>query len=373
MPVSFALNSDQVLLKEAVKRFLDERYGSTRPDTYAAHARGYSLENWRAMAAMGLLALPFSLEDGGLNGGSRELITVMEQLGRRMAVEPVLEEIVMAGGLLSRGGSRAQKAEWLPRIISGEAHLALAHFEHAARFNLQWVQVRAQSHAGTVLLQGEKSVVPLAAAADAWIVSARDEGGCTDPRGIGFYLVSPGASGIERRDFRLMDGTIASCIRFKGVATEGRLPGGYDAFSAAVDATRLAAGAEMIGIMSTLFESTLDYLRCRKQFGVSLSSFQALQHRLADLYILLEQSRSQLYRAALAVESPRNFGRSIAGMKSYISAAAVEMGEECVHLHGGIGTTKDLSLGFGYKQLMVLANLFGSADAELTRFIGAAS
>jgi alkylation response protein AidB-like acyl-CoA dehydrogenase len=216
-------------------------------------------------------------------------------------------------------------------------------------------------------------MAPLAAGCDQWIVSAREGGATHDPSGIGFYLVSPSAPGIERVDFRLADGTSASKIRFQGAIAGERLPGGYTRFADVMDTARFAAGAEMVGVMSTLFESTLEYLRCRQQFGVPLSSFQALQHRLADLYVLLEQSRSQLYRAAVCIESSLQRERSIAGMKSYLSTAAVKIGEECVHLHGGIGTTDELALGHGYKRLLVLATLFGDADTELTRFCKLAS
>ena len=371
--MQFALNTDQVILKEAVERFLKERYGAAEARRYRAEPRGYSAENWRDMAALGILGVPFTHAEGGLNGGPWELITVLELLGRSGAVEPFLEEIAMAAGLLARSGRPAQKDEWLPRIIAGEAHVALAHFEQDARFNLQSVQLRAQSKAGAVWLEGEKSLVPLAAAADLWIVSAREAGSARDNTGIGFYLVAPSARGTERRDFRLADGTIASAVTFRNVATAGRLEGGYPEFEMAVDVARLAAGAEMIGVMSALFDSTLDYVRTRKQFGAALSSFQAIQHRLADLYVLLEQSRSHLYRAALAFYSPGNFARSVAGMKCYVSRAAVQIGEECVHLHGGIGTTEELALGSGYKRLLVLATLFGDANAELTRFMRLAS
>ena len=371
--MQFALNADQVLLKEAVERFLKERYGMAEARRYRADSRGYSDENWRDMAALGILGVPFANTDGGLNGGPWELMTVMELLGRSGVVEPFLEEIVLAAGLLARSGHAAQKAEWLPRIICGEAHMALAHFEYGARFNLQSVQLRAHSKSGAVQLDGDKSMVPLAAAADMWIVSAREEGSSQDNGGIGFYLVSPTARGIERRDFRLTDGTIASAVSFRHVEVAGRLKGAYPEFEAAVDVARLAAGAEMIGVMSALFESTLDYVRTRKQFGAALSSFQAIQHRLADLYVLLEQSRSHVYRAALAVDSPGNLARSVAGMKSYVSHAAVQIGEECVHLHGGIGTTEELALGLRYKRILVLATMFGDADAELTRFMRLAS
>ncbi len=366
--MQFSLTPEQGLLQDAVERFVRDRYGNNQRLQYRAASRGYSLENWQTLADMGILSLPFAVEDGGIGGGPRELMVVLEALGRSFAVEPVLEQIIAAGGVLAALGTPAQKAVWLPRIMNGTAQVGLAHFEHAARFNLAHVALKLQSSGLDMTLDGEKIMAPHAAACDQWIVSARERGAPDDPAGIGFYLVSPTAPGIERLDYRLTDGSFASKIRFRNVTANERLKGGYAGFADAIDTARFATGAEMIGIMSTMVESTIDYLRCREQFGVPLSSFQALQHRLADLYVLLEQSRSHLYRAALCMEGSLQRERSIAGMKSYLSTAAVEIGEECVHLHGGMGTTDELVLGHGYKRLLVLATLFGDADAELTRF-----
>lgn len=366
--MQFSLTPEQSLLKDTVERFSRDRYGDNQRRQYRAESRGYSLENWRTLADMGILSLPFAAGDGGLGGGPRELLVVLETLGRAFAVEPVLEAIVTAGGVLASLGTAAQKALWLPRVIDGTAHLGLAHFEHAARFNLARVELKALTRGSVVTLDGDKVMAQLAADCDQWIVSARTHGAPDDPQGIGFYLVSPTAAGIERRDYRLADGSCASKIRFQGVIAGERLRGGYTEFADVIDTARFAAGAEMLGIMSTMFESTLEYLRCREQFGVPLSSFQALQHRLADLYVLLEQSRSQVYRAAVCMEEDLQRERSIAGMKSYLSSAAVEIGEECVHLHGGIGTTDELALGHGYKRLLVLSTLFGDGNSELTRF-----
>lgn len=366
--MQFALSEEQTLLKNAVDRFVKARYGSGQRKTYRAAAAGYSLENWRGLAQLGILGLMFPLEYAGLAGSPGDLTAVMETLGNTFVVEPMLEEVIVAGGVLAQAGSDAQKARWLPRIAAGEAHVALAHFEHSARYNLSDVRLRADPVGDRWLLTGQKSVVPLAAAADLWVVSAREHGESADPQGIGFYLVSAAARGIERQDFRLADGASASSIRFKGTVATERLPGGFAAFARAVDLARLAAGAEMVGIMSTLFESTIEYLRSRRQFGAPLASFQALQHRLADLYVLLEQSRSQVCRAALFIGSDTDAGQSVAGMKSYVGRAAIAMGEGCVHMHGGIGMSDDLALGHGFKRLLVLAHLFGDPDSELLRF-----
>jgi alkylation response protein AidB-like acyl-CoA dehydrogenase len=367
--VQFALSAEQNLLKDAMDAFVRDHIGTDRRRTDRGQSRGYSVDNWRSLAEIGVLGLPFAAEEGGLGSGPRELVTVMESLGRGLCIEPVLEEIVVAGGLLARAGDAAQKQAWLPRVIGGEAHLALAHFEHTARFDLTDVRVLARNSGGSVVLDGEKSMVPLAASADQWIVSAREPAdGADSTASIGFYLVAPTSPGIERRDFRLIDGSKASAVRFRGAKTEGRLRGGLREFSAAVDIARLAAGAEMVGLMSILFETTVEYLKTRQQFGRPLSNFQALQHRLADLYVRLEQSRSHLYRAMACVAANEGAEGSVAGMKSYISRAAIELGEECVHLHGGIGTTDELALGHGYKRLVLLANLFGDASSELARF-----
>jgi alkylation response protein AidB-like acyl-CoA dehydrogenase len=348
--------------------FMRGHGGTERRRSDRGEPGGYSSENWRSLADIGVLGVPFAAEDGGFGGGPRELITVMEALGRGACIEPVLEEVVVAGGLLARAGDTSQKQAWLPRVIAGQAHLALAHFEHTARFELDDVRVRARGSGGAVVLDGEKSVVPLAAAADQWIVSAREMGDGADSPAIGLYLVMPSSPGIERRDYRLIDGSSASAVRFRSVRTSGRLRGGLTEFRAAIDVGRLAAGAEMVGLMSTLFEGTVEYLKTREQFGRPLSSFQALQHRLADLYVRVEQSRSHLYRAMACMTANEGVESGLAGMKSYISRAAMEIGEECVHLHGGIGTTDDLAIGHGYKRLVLLANLFGDSNSELARF-----
>jgi alkylation response protein AidB-like acyl-CoA dehydrogenase len=366
--VQFALSPEQSLLKDAMDAFVHDHAGAERRRSDRARRRGYSDDSWRSLAEIGVLGVPFAADDGGLGGGHRELITVMESLGRGLCIEPVLEEVVVAGGLLARAGEPAQKAAWLPKLIAGQAHLALAHFEQTARFDLGDVRVQAHGTGDSVVLEGEKSLVSLAADADQWIVSARQAGGGTGPDDISFYLVAPTSPGIERRDYRLIDGSSASALRFRSVPVSGRLRGGFAELAAAVDVGRLAAGAEMLGVMSTLFESTLEYLKTRQQFGRPLSGFQVLQHRLADLYVRLEQSRSHLYRAAQCMHVNEGSDSSVAGMKSYVSRAAIEVGEECVHLHGGIGTTDDLDIGHGYKRLVLLANLFGDPNSELARF-----
>jgi alkylation response protein AidB-like acyl-CoA dehydrogenase len=362
--VNFELNEDQLLLKNLTEQFVADRYDDlTRRDAYQQSQSGFSGENWALLAELGLLALPFAEDDGGLGGGMIEIITVMEALGRALVTEPLLGDLLLAGALIAETGTEAQKARWLPRIMSGEARVALAHFEHEARYDIGHVGARSQRDGGSGFkLEGAKTLVLSGADADAYLVSARNGDD------IHFHIVPADSAGLHRRDYRLVDGSVASELRLLSVPAGERLAGGMAEFARVVDRARIAMSAEMLGIMSMLFDTTLDYVRTRKQFGVPIGSFQAIQHRLADLYAALELSRSQLYRAALAQDSDEGRARAIAGAKSYVSANAVRLGEECIQLHGGIGTSNELIVGHGHKRLLLLATLFGDSDSELERF-----
>jgi len=355
------------MLQALVERFVADHYTPGKRATYRASPEGYSTSNWAQLADLGVLAASFPMEHEGLGGGPMESIVLMEALGRGFSVEPVLEQVLLPGRLIMHGSAAPQAQRWLQQIVSGETHIAVAHFEHEARFDLAHVGTTAHHSAVGVHIDGEKTVVMGSGGADAFIVSARqlDEPG--NPDTIGFYLVRADSPGVDIYPFRLVDGSVACRLRLKNASVAEQIDADFGAFSQAADDTRIAACAEMIGIMSVLFEATLDYVRNRKQFGVALGSFQVIQHRLADLYVLLEQSRSHLHRAAQSTGEPR--AAAVAGMKSYISSAAIDMGEQCIHLHGGMGTTDELAIGHGHKRLLVLASMLGNADSELQRFV----
>jgi alkylation response protein AidB-like acyl-CoA dehydrogenase len=315
------------------------------------------------LADLGLLAAPFLPDHGGLAGGIVDILVLMEAVGRGFVVEPLLEHVVTPGRFLAHAGAAGRMSPWLARIISGESHVALAHLEHAAGSDLTAVTTVLRDG----LIRGEKAFVWGGGAADAFIVSVRTPG-TAGAEGIQFQLVERGAPGLEIRPFRIADGSVAAMLTLNDVRATDALGADFDVLSRCLDETRVAAGAEMLGIMSSLFEATLDYVRTRKQFGALLGSFQVIQHRLADLYVLLEQSRSQVYRAALRGGADRPNVADVAAMKSYLSAAAVEMGEQCIHLHGGMGITDELIIGHGHKRMLVLATMFGDADHELERY-----
>ncbi len=351
--VDFGLNDDQAMLKTLIERFVADRYPSGARAGYRATPAGYSAENWALLAELGVLALPVSEADGGLGGGAVESATVMEAIGRGLVAEPFLDATIVGGGLLSQAGTVAQKQMWIERLLTGEAVVMLAWAEHGTRFDMDRPATRFAD--GTV--RGMKTFV--AGGADAYVVTARD-GDETH-----LFLVAADASGLQRRDYRLVDGSVACELAFDGVAAE-RMDGGLDALAVVIARARLAASAEMVGIMGLLFDTTLDYVRQRQQFGVAIGSFQALQHRLADQYAALELARSHLYRAMLA--EPDEAPATLAAAKSFISTAAVRLGEECIQMHGGMGVSDELDLGHGHKRILRLASLFGDAAHETMRY-----
>jgi alkylation response protein AidB-like acyl-CoA dehydrogenase len=363
--VHFELTDEQQLLRQAVERFAQDHCDPAQRGAHRACERGYSAENWRALADLGVLAMPFAASDGGLGGGRVELLTIMESLGRSLAIEPMLEEVILAGGLIARAGSPQQKEHWLHGLIAGEAHVTFAHFEHEMRFGLAGVGVRALSSGSAYVLNGHKSIVPLGVQGTAFVVSARES--LESGQRIGLYLIKPDAKGLERRELRLVDGSVACALTMRDAVGE-RLPGGHDLFEQVADEVRIAAAAEMLGIMSRLFDTTLEHARTRTQFGAPLGSFQVIQHMLADLYVSLEQSRSQLYRAAFHCGNDNERRRAVAGMKSYVSTAALKLGEQCIQLYGGMGVSEELPVGDGHKRILLLSMLFGDADYHLDRY-----
>lgn len=365
--MDFELDEEQTMLRDLVSRFAADHCGLAERAAHRGEAEGFSRANWRLLGELGLLAMPFAEEHGGLGGGAVEIMTVAEQLGRGLCTEPYLTDLLLAARLLERAGTPSQRKAWLPRIMAGETRIALAHFEHQARFNPLYVRCDARA-TGTSegKLIGAKTLVLSGAGVDGYIVSAREGGAPDVVDGLSLWFVAVDAPGIERHAYRVTDGSMACELRFHGTPAE-RLEGGSAELLAVFDEARIAACAEMVGIMATLFDATLEHVRTRQQFGQTIGSFQAVQHRMADLYVLLEQSRSHILRAALSLDDGVR-SIAIAAAKSFVSASAVRLGEECIQFHGGMGTTDELAIGHGHKRILLLASLLGDADSELARY-----
>jgi alkylation response protein AidB-like acyl-CoA dehydrogenase len=367
--MNFNYTEEQLALQDTLRRFIAKDYAFEHRRALAKSADGFDRAAWKTFADFGLLALPFHEDFGGLNGSAVDSMLVMEMLGRGLALEPYVPTVVLCGGLIRDAGSPAQKEELLPAIAGGELMLALAHHEAGGRYALDRVATTATASAGGWKLDGAKAVVLGAPAAGKLIVSARDD------KGISLFLVDANAPGVKLRAYPTQDGARASDIVLNGVqvgaeALIGPAGGGLAIIERAIDYANAALCAEAVGIMSALNEITLEYLKTRKQFGVPIGKFQALQHRMADMVIATEQARSMATLAAVRADSTdaAERSRAVAAAKAYVMQSARLVGQQAVQLHGGMGVVDELNVGHYFKRLTMIAMTFGDADYQLGRF-----
>ena len=360
-------SEEQTLLSNLVERFTIDHYDLAKRAKYINSPEGFSLKNWKIMAETGILTVPFSEKYDGLGGNAEDIICVMQPLGKAVAVEPMLVSPILSGSLLEKVGTQALKDEWIPKIISGEAHIALAHSEAAARFDLSYVKTQFQTANGEAKLTGQKTFVLGAAAADVYIVTAVPQEPPHTSDEISFFLVGKDASGLSSHQYRLIDGSIACELTLNDTPAMP-MNGHFDDLISVINLTKIAACAEMVGLMELLLQDTLTHVKTREQFGRPLSKMQVIQHRLADAHVSLELCRSHLLRMAASSETDADYSKMTAGSKAYISQAAVALAEDSIQLHGGMGTTDELIIGHAMKRIILLSNLFGDTDAEITRF-----
>ncbi|MDE2580943.1 MAG: acyl-CoA dehydrogenase family protein [Rhodospirillales bacterium] len=367
--MDFDLSDEQRLLKDSVDRLIADRYGFESRKKYLAAPEGRDPALWAAYAGLGLLGLPFPEAQGGFGGGPVETMIVMEAFGRGLILEPYFATVVLGGGLLRRLAGTAQQDAWLGRVAAGTLCLAFAHLERQSRWNLADVATTARQEAGGWVLHGAKNVVLHGDAAGLLLVTARVSGARAERDGIGLFAVDPAAPGVTRRGYPTQDGLRAADIALDGapgepVGTPGKaLPG----IEAAVDAAIAALCAEAVGAMTALQQLTLDYLKTRKQFGRPIGSFQALQHRAVDMLTAVEQARSMALFATVMADAadPVERRRAITAAKAQIGRAAVQVGQEAIQLHGGIGMTMEYAAGHYFKRLTMIDQTFGTADAHL--------
>jgi alkylation response protein AidB-like acyl-CoA dehydrogenase len=371
--MDLSLSDEQRLLRESAERFVAESYDADHRRKMANDPLGFSPAVWKQFAELGWLALPIAEEFGGLGGGPVEIGILMEAFGRGLVSEPYVATIVLGAALIERCGSTAQKQASLPKIADGSFKLAFAHSERAARFDLARVATSATRTAQGWRLSGAKTAVLDSHAADEIIVSARlhDHHG---PSGrLGLFLVPATAPGLSISDYPRLGGGRAGNIELSGVqvAEDALLGDGKEALPAiewAVDRAIAALGAEAVGIMQTLLETTLDYTRIRKQFGRPLSANQVIRHRLADMAIQVDEARSMALRAALKADSaPGERARAASGAKAKIGKCARFVGEQSIQLHGGMGVTEELEVGAYFKRLVAFDTLFGGSAHHYAR------
>jgi alkylation response protein AidB-like acyl-CoA dehydrogenase len=363
----------QQMLRHSIERFVAEHYDSAARRHAMQAPEGFKRDNWRRFADLGWLGLPFAEDIGGFGGGPPEVAILMEELGRGLATEPYLSTVLLGGALIAQCGSEEQQGILLPAIMNGELLLSFAHHEKDARAGLSAVRTMVRSEDQGWTLHGRKIAVLDATSADVHLVSARlpDQQG----RGLALFLVPKDAAGVRLREApRLGGGRVAELIfeevRLPANARLGTRADVLPAIEAVIDRAIAALGAEAAGLMRAMFDATLAYTKVRNQFGRPLAANQVIRHRLADMYIQCEEAQAMAARAALLIGNEANATeRSLlaSGVKVKIGRAARYVAEQAVQLHGAMGVTDELDLGFYFKRLLVFEALFGSVDFHLKR------
>lgn len=370
--MNFDLSEDEQILRDSVGRWLAKSYAFEHRARILAAPEGWSRPAWAQMAALGLLGLPFAEEDGGFAGGPVAIMIVMEAFGHALVVEPYLPTVVLAGAVLRHCASAEQRRRLVPLITDGSLVLALAHGEAQARWNTADIATRAVAAAGGWRLSGAKSLVLHGQSADRLIVSARTGGGQRDPAGIGLFLVDRQAAGVVVQGYPTQDGQRAAEIGLHDVwVPAGDVLGdgsnGLPVVERAIDEAIAAIASEAVGAMEEALNMTVDYLKTRTQFGAPIGSFQALQHRAADMFIALEQARSMAFHAVMSAadDDAARRRQAMSAAKVQTARSARFIGQQAIQLHGGIGMTMDYKVGHLFKRLTMIERQFGDLDHHL--------
>ena len=364
--MNFDFTDDQEQLRDAVRKWVDKGYTFERRRTIDK-SDGFSREAYGELAELGLCGLYIPEAEGGLGLGPVEGMVVMEELGRGIVLEPFAQTLI-AGGVLAGYAPPPVKAAWLPKIASGEALTVLAYQERAARYKLNMCEAKATLTQGRWTLFAIKNLVPVGDKADAFIVPANVTGAVTGEADgkIALFLVERGAPGVTTRGYGTQDGGRAAELTLKDAPASLITLDGLSALEHAVDIGIAATCAEAVGVMDKMMAVTAEYLNTRKQFGVTIGSFQALRHRAADMKMQLELARSMSYYAALKLNTPAPERRAAMARAKYQLGNAMRfVGQQSIQLHGGIGVTDEYIVSHYFKRLTQMELTFGDTMHHL--------
>ncbi len=373
--MDFQLNEEQQMLQDTVARLVRGEYSFEKRLAFSASDLGFSADFWAQLSELGLTAVPFPESLGGFGGGGVEVQSVMTELGRGLCLEPYLQSVILAGGLIEQAGSNSQKERWLAGIASGERKAAVGLQEPQSFYDLNSVETRAQRNGEGYVLNGRKAVVIGGHCADLIVVSARTAGDTAEADGISLFVLSPDTAGVERRSYPTIDGARGCDLTLNQVQVSADARLGEEGEAAGVieyQTGRAIAAlcAEAVGVMEVANELTLDYLKQRKQFGVPIGKFQVLQHRMVDMMSELEQARSMAILAASVADSDQSLERRqvLAAAKNVIGRAGQFISEAGIQSHGGIGMTWEYNFAHYAKRLIAINHQLGDDDFHLERY-----
>jgi len=361
--MDFELTDDQTMLQDSLQKFIQKDYTFERRNEILATPHGYSAEIWAQLAEQGVLGIGLPEEHGGF-GGAVEAMVVMEQIGRGLVLEPFLSTVVIGGGMIRDAGTPAQQGEILPKLIAGECRMALAHHEKGARYALDHINATATAAGNEYQLSGKKTIVLDGAVADLLVVSAREAN-----KKISLFLVDANAPGVKRTSYRTQDGRNAADVELAKAKARllGKSGDGLSILQAAVDQAVAGLCAEAVGAIEAINRATIEYTKNRKQFGQPIGRFQALQHRMADMFVASVQAKSMSLMAAAYCQNKDAAlrARKLSTAKAYIGQVSRFCGQQAVQLHGGMGITAELATGHYFKRLTLINQTFGDAAHHL--------
>jgi alkylation response protein AidB-like acyl-CoA dehydrogenase len=369
--MDFTYTETQDMIRDTLARFLADTYDFDKRRAMISGEAGRDPGIWRALATeLGMLSASFSEDAGGMGGGALENAIIMEELGKAIAIEPYLQTVVIGGGALKAAGGAMADAV-IPAIIGGEAIIAFAYAEPQGRYDPANIRTTAKADGAGYVLNGHKSVVYAAPWASHLLVTARTGGSGRERGGVDLFLIDANLAGITRRDYATVDGFRASEVYFENVAIPGDalLAGGIDLIERVIDEATMGVCAEASGVIRKLHEGTLEYSKQRKQFGQPIGKFQVLQHRMADMFIELEQAISMTLMGTLKLDLPNAERMAAVSLaKAKVARSAKFVGQNAIQTHGGIGITDELAIGHYFKRSTMIENQFGTPDFHLERY-----
>lgn len=372
--MNFERTEEQRLLAESIRRLVERDYGFDARRAIVASDAGWSVAVWKSFAELGLLGLSLPADCGGFDGNAIDHMDLMEAIGEALIVEPYLSTLIGAR-MVAKVGSPAQRRQILPAVAGGRLRIAFAHTESEGRYDLAHVATRAQEVAGGYVLDGAKRAVLDAPCVDLLVVTARLAGNVRDKRGIALFMIDPAAPGVSLRARRTLDERRAADVTFEGARVDANAriaaPDGLASIEEVVDYATALLCAEAVGALRYANAATLEYLKTRKQFGVPIGTFQALQHRMVDMTIEYEQAKSMAALACATVDGetdPVRRAHVVSGAKVRVADACRHVGQEAVQLHGGMGMSDEVKVSHTFRRLAMIAQQYGDADHHLERF-----
>jgi alkylation response protein AidB-like acyl-CoA dehydrogenase len=370
--MNFNLSEEQAMLKDGVERFIQQEYGFEARREIAAGDEGFSRARWQDYAELGWLGLSLPEEVGGLACSFVETAILMEAFGRGMVLEPFVQTSLLCATIIERSGSEAKRAELLPAVVEGRLLLSLADSEAGSRFKLGCdTHTRARTTQGGYLLSGAKTLVAAGASADLLLVSARLDDAVAGPA---VFIVDRRAAGVSCRSYRLLDGSRAADIELRDVELDASalligLDRALAVLEEATELATLASVAEILGVMEAVMAITADYIKARVQFGQPIGKFQALQHRMAEMFVAVQETRSILYCGIAHLDRPADErSRMISAAKAVAGRASRFVCAQGIQLHGGMGMTEEYQVGHYFRKMVLMEKMYGDTDFHLGCF-----